>query len=158
MLIRCGVRWRSQNIRGVVSLVLAAAWCCGAAAASLRTDTLRLVAALMPPLSWLSAAALHVALWTRRSSAPLLYLAIYWLLAAASSGAILYNNLLPGVTPNVIEVYVHGVAMCLCLVLSGVDCLCFYDEVSYHVLTRKDITFKYVINLFNRCIRCNFYL
>ncbi|XP_069365372.1 ATP-binding cassette sub-family C member 9-like isoform X2 [Maniola hyperantus] len=136
-----GIRWRGQNVRGIASLVLGVAWCCGAAAASLRAaDTVRLVAALMPPLSWLASAALHVSLWTRRSSSPVLYLAIYWLLSSASSGAILYNNLLPEVTPNVIEVCVQGVAMILCLIISGVDCLCFYDEVTKRLQSREKST------------------
>ncbi|XP_045785770.1 ATP-binding cassette sub-family C member 9-like isoform X2 [Maniola jurtina] len=136
-----GIRWRGQNVRGIASLVLGVTWCCGAAAASVRAaDTVRLVAALMPPLSWLASAALHVSLWTRRSSAPVLYLAIYWLLSAASSGAVLYNNLLPGGTLNVIEVYVQGVAMILCLIISGVDCLCFYDEVTKRLQSRQKST------------------
>ncbi|CAH2259124.1 jg9979 [Pararge aegeria aegeria] len=136
--IRNGIRWRGQNIRGIASLLLGVTWLCGAAKAALRPDdTVRLVSALMPPLSWLASAALHVSLWTRRSSSPLLYLAIYWFLSAASSGTILYYNLLPGVEPNVIEISAQGVATVLCLIISGVDCLCFYDEVTKRLQSRQ---------------------
>ncbi|XP_023943030.2 multidrug resistance-associated protein 1 [Bicyclus anynana] len=136
-----GVRWRGQNIRGVASLILGVTWCIGAAAASLRPgNTVRLVSALMPPLSWLASAALHISLWTRRSSAPILYLAIYWLLSAGTSAAILYNNLLPGVVPNVIDVCVQGCATILCLIVSGVDCICFYDEVTKRLQSRQKST------------------
>lgn len=91
---------------------------------------MRLVGALMGPLAWLAAAAMHVTLWTRRTTAPILYLAIYWLLTSASSGAIIHNFLLNGASHDYIEVYVYGVGMFLSFIMSVVDWLCFYDEVS----------------------------
>ncbi|PZC84367.1 hypothetical protein B5X24_HaOG200320 [Helicoverpa armigera] len=124
-------RWRGQNVRGVASLVLAAAWCCDAAAALLRpADTVRLVAALMAPWSWLAAAAFHVALWTRRSAAPILYLAVYWMLAAASAGSILWQHLVTGAATTHVELYTQGVSLLMALLISVVDCVCFYDEVT----------------------------
>lgn len=131
-MFRYGKRWRGQNVRGAASLVVGAAWCFGAAAGSLRpAATVRLVALTMPPLAWLAAAALHVALWTRRSTAPLLYLAIYWLLSAASAAGILYQNLTTKAAPNHIELYIQGTSMFLSLLISVVDCICFYDEVKH---------------------------
>ncbi|CAB3242093.1 unnamed protein product [Arctia plantaginis] len=123
-------RWRGQNVRGVASLVLGAAWCCDAAAALLRpADTVRIVAALMGPLSWLAAAVFHIALWTRRSAAPILYLAIYWMLAAASSATILWQHILAGASSNNIEIYTQGISLLMIVLISVVDCVCFYDEV-----------------------------
>lgn len=84
----------------------------------------------MDPLAWLAAAAMHVTLWTRRTTAPILYLAIYWLLTSASSGAIIHNFLLNGASHDYIEVYVNGFGMFLAFIMSVVDWLCFYDEVS----------------------------
>lgn len=111
--------------------MLAAAWCCDAAAALLRpADTVRLVAALMAPWSWLAAAAFHVALWTRRSAAPILYLAIYWMLAAASAGSILWQHLVTGAATTHVELYTQGVSLLMALLISVVDCICFYDEVT----------------------------
>ncbi|XP_026329931.1 ATP-binding cassette sub-family C member Sur-like isoform X2 [Hyposmocoma kahamanoa] len=126
-----GKQWRCQNVRGVASLALAVVWCCGAATASLRpAETVQLVAGLMAPLAWLAAAALHIALWTRRSAAPILYLAVYWLLAAVSSAAILWQHLFTDAAPNYVEVYVQCLSMLLALLISAVDCICFYDEVT----------------------------
>ncbi|CAG9585546.1 unnamed protein product [Danaus chrysippus] len=126
-----GTRWRYQNVRGIASLALGVIWCCGGAAASLRpADTVSLVAALMPPLAWLSAATLHVSLWTRRSSAPILYLAIYWLLSAASSASILYQLVQVENASKNIEFYIHGASMLLTSIIAVIDCICFYDEMS----------------------------
>ncbi|XP_063821698.1 ATP-binding cassette sub-family C member Sur-like [Ostrinia nubilalis] len=126
-----GKRWRGQNVRGAATLTVGAAWCCGAAAGSLRpAATVALVSLTLAPLAWLAATALHVALWTRRSAAPLLYLAIYWLLAAASSAGILYQNLATTASPNHIELYIQGISLVLSLVTAGVDSVCFYDEVT----------------------------
>lgn len=122
--------WRAQNIRGVASIALGVTWCFGAAAATLRPyDTVHLVASLMPPLAWLAAAALHVSLWTRRSTAPILYLAIYWLLSTASSAFILYKHMRMEPSAMSIEKYIHALATLLALCVCGVDCICFYDEV-----------------------------
>ncbi|XP_050344711.1 ATP-binding cassette sub-family C member Sur-like isoform X2 [Nymphalis io] len=127
----CGIKWQWQNTRGIVSLTLGVVWCCVAASGSLRPGhTMRLVASLMAPLSWLAAAAMHITLWTRRSTAPILYLAIYWLLSSASSATITYRFLLVGVPHNHVEVYLHGVGIFLAFIMSGVDWLCFYDEVT----------------------------
>lgn len=124
-------RWRGQNVRGIASLVLGVAWCCDAAAALLRpADTVRLVAALMAPWSWLAAAAFHVALWTRRSAAPILYLSIYWMLATISAGTILWQHFIKGAATNHVELYVQGVSLLMTLLISSVDCVCFYDEVT----------------------------
>lgn len=133
-------RWRGQNVRGVASLVLGAAWCCDAAAALLRpTETVRIVAALMGPLSWLAAAVFHVVLWTRRSAAPILYLAIYWMLAAASSATILWQHILAGASLDHVEIYIHGISLLMVVLISVVDCMCFYDEVSYLMFLSKKI-------------------
>ncbi|XP_049867154.1 ATP-binding cassette sub-family C member 3 [Pectinophora gossypiella] len=126
-----GRRWRGQNVRGVASVALGAAWCCGAAAACLRPgDTVQLVGAVLAPLAWLAAAALHVALWTRRSAAPILYLAVYWFLTAISSAAILWQHLSTDPSPKHIELYIQGATVLLALIISVVDCICFYDEVT----------------------------
>lgn len=123
-------RWRGQNIRGIASLVLAVAWCCDAAAAALRpAHTVRLVAALMAPWSWLAAAAFHVALWTRRSAAPILYLAIYWMLATISAASILWQHSIANASSTHIELYLQGVSFLMTLLIATVDCVCFYDEV-----------------------------
>lgn len=128
---RQGSRWRGQDVRGVASLALGVIWCCGAAAASLRpANTVRLVAALMAPLAWLAAAAMHVSLWSRRLTAPILYLVIYWLLTSTVSGTIVYHFLLIGASSNHVEIYIHGAGTLLAFIISVVDCLCFYDEVS----------------------------
>lgn len=130
LCLRYGKRWRCQNVRGVASLAIAVVWCCGAATVSLRpAETVPLVAGLMAPLAWLAAAALHIALWTRRSAAPILYLAVYWLLAAVSSAAILWQHLFTDASPNHVEVYIQILSMLLALLISAVDCICFYDEV-----------------------------
>lgn len=142
MRFRFGRQWRGQNARGAASLVVGASWCLGAAAGSLRpAATVRLVALTMAPLAWLAAAALHVALWTRRSAAPLLYLAIYWLLSAASAAGIIYQNLSTKASPNHIELYIQGLSMFLSLLISVVDSICFYDEVKYNHIYL--ITFSY---------------
>lgn len=91
---------------------------------------MRLVGALMAPLAWVAAAAMHISLWTRRSTAPILYLVIYWLLSSATSGTIVYRFLLLGVSSNHVEIYIHSFGMILTFIISGVDWLCFYDEVS----------------------------
>jgi hypothetical protein len=133
---RYGKRWRGQNIRGIATLALGAVWCCGAAAASLRPSrSVPLVSLTMAPLAWLAAAALHLALWTRRSAAPVLYLALYWFLTAASAAAILYHNFAKASTKNIIhvEIYIQGTSLVLSLMISAVDCVCFYDEVCLFV-------------------------
>ncbi|KOB78708.1 putative ATP-binding cassette transporter sub-family C member 8 [Operophtera brumata] len=125
-------RWRGQNFRGIASLILGAVWCCGAAMALLRpADTVRLVASLMAPLAWLAAAVFHVALWSRHTTANILYLAIYWLLSAAASAAILYQHIatVPGKTSNHMQIYIQGLSMLLSALISAVDCRCFYDEI-----------------------------
>ncbi|XP_072943840.1 ATP-binding cassette sub-family C member Sur [Epargyreus clarus] len=133
--------WRAQNIRGVASIALGVTWCCGAAAATLRPyETVHLVASLMAPLAWLAAAALHVALWTRRSTAPILYLALYWLLSTASSAFILYKHMRLGASLMSIEKYIHALATLLALCVCGVDCICFYDEVSKRLQIRQKST------------------
>lgn len=101
---------------------------------------MRLVSALMGPLAWLAAEALHVALWTHRSAAPVLYLAVYWLLAAVSAAAILWQHLITDARTNHIELYIQGISVFLALLISAVDCICFYDEVSLHIM--KDILVK----------------
>ncbi|KAM3963463.1 LOW QUALITY PROTEIN: sulfonylurea receptor [Aphomia sociella] len=124
-------RWRGQNARGVASLLLGITWCCGAAAAFLRpAETVYLVSAVMAPLAWLAASAFHMALWSRRSGAPILYLAIYWLLTATSTAAILWKHIETEATLNHIELYIQAVSTVLALFISGVDCICFYDEVA----------------------------
>ncbi|XP_035436877.2 ATP-binding cassette sub-family C member Sur-like [Spodoptera frugiperda] len=124
-------RWRGQNVRGIASLVLGVAWCCDAAVALLRpADTVRLVAALMAPWSWLAAAAFHVALWTRRSAAPILYLSIYWMLATISAGTILWQHFVKGAATDHVELYIQGVSLLMTFLISTVDCICFYDEVT----------------------------
>lgn len=131
-LDRRSKRWRGQSFRGVASLILGAVWCCGAAVALLRpADTVQLVASLMAPLAWLAAALFHVALWSRHTTAPILYLAIYWLLSASASAAILYQHIatVSGVTTNHMQIYIQGLSMLLSALLSAVDCICFYDEV-----------------------------
>lgn len=92
---------------------------------------MRLVASLMAPIAWLAAAIFHVTLWTRHTSAPILYLAIYWLLSASASAAILYQHIatVSGVTSNHMQIYIQGFSMLLSALLSVVDCICFYDEV-----------------------------
>nr|XP_026495227.1 ATP-binding cassette sub-family C member Sur [Vanessa tameamea]XP_026495229.1 ATP-binding cassette sub-family C member Sur [Vanessa tameamea] len=147
-----GIKWRWQNTRGIVSLALGVIWCCAAAAASLRPgNTVRLIASLMAPLSWLAAAAMHVALWTRRSTAPILYLAIYWSLSSASSATITYRFLLNVVPYNHVEVYLHGAGIFLAFIMSGVDWLCFYDEVTKRSLgrTKSSTESKNTLYLYN---------
>lgn len=123
-------QWRGQDVRGVASLALGIVWCCGAGAAMLRpAATVQLVAALMAPLAWLAAAAFHLALAARRTTAPVLYLVIYWLLASASSAAILFQHLTTDPSPTHLQIYIQGISAVLALVLSTVDCVCFYDEV-----------------------------
>ncbi|XP_073944088.1 sulfonylurea receptor isoform X3 [Choristoneura fumiferana] len=130
-LHRTTKRWRGQNVRGVASLVLGAAQCCAAAAAALRpTRAAPLAAAALALPAWLLAATLHVALWTRRSAASLLYLAIYWMLIALSNAAILWECFENEPSPNHIEIYVYTVSMFMALIVSAVDCVCFYDEVT----------------------------
>ncbi|RVE50110.1 hypothetical protein evm_005316 [Chilo suppressalis] len=126
-----GKRWRGQTVRGTASLALGAVWCCSAAAASLRRGrTVALVSATIAPLGWLAAAALHTALWTRRSAAPLLYLAVYWLLSATSAAAIFYQSITTKASSEHVDVFIQGLSMVLSLIISGVDCFCFYEEVS----------------------------
>ncbi|CAK1552104.1 unnamed protein product [Leptosia nina] len=124
-------RWRLQNMRGLTSLALAVVWCCSAAAASLRpADTVYLVASLIAPLSWLAAAALHVSLWIRRAVAPILYLAIYWFLASLCSAAILFENMKREYSATHIEVYLQSISLFCTIIMTCVDCICFYDEVA----------------------------
>ncbi|XP_026757827.2 ATP-binding cassette sub-family C member Sur [Galleria mellonella] len=126
-----GKRWRGQTTRGIASLILGITWCCGAAAACLRpAQTVYLVSAVIAPLAWLAAAALHVVLWSRRSAAPILYLAVYWLLSAISTVAILWKHIKTEVKLNHIDLYIQAVSTILAVFISGVDCICFYDEVT----------------------------
>ncbi|KAL4702536.1 hypothetical protein ACJJTC_001421, partial [Scirpophaga incertulas] len=128
---RRGKHWRGQNVRGVASLILGVVWCCGAVAGSLRpARTVPLIALTLAPLGWLAAAALHVALWTRRSVAPVLYLAVYWLLAAAAAAAVLYQSLSSNTSKYDVALYIQGSSIVLALLISAVDCLCFYDEIA----------------------------
>ncbi|CAH0748153.1 unnamed protein product [Diatraea saccharalis] len=146
---RCevGKRWRGQTVRGTASLVLGAAWCCGAAAASLRRSrTVALVAATMAPLGWLAAAALHISLWTRRSAAPLLYLAIYWLLSAVSATAIFYQSFTTKDCYKYVDLYVQALTMVLSLIIAGVDCICFYDEVTKRRTNQKSTSTNHNIS------------
>lgn len=130
---------------------MGAAWCCGAAAGSLRpAATASLVALTLAPLAWLAATALHVALWTRRSAAPLLYLAIYWLLAATSAAGILYQNLSTKASPYHTELYIQGISLVLSLLIAGVDCVCFYDEVTTKIILNYIyLSFIYLITQSN---------
>ncbi|KAJ2952805.1 hypothetical protein O0L34_g7165 [Tuta absoluta] len=124
-------RWRGQDVRGAASVVLAVTWWCSTAAACLRpAKTVQLVAGVLAPCAWLAAAALHVALWTRRSAAPVLYLAVYWLLVAVSSAAIFWQHISTEASPDHIELYIQAATTFLALVISAVDCICFYDEVT----------------------------
>lgn len=130
-------RWRGQDFRGITSLVLGAVWCCGAASALLRpAETVGLVASLMAPLAWLAAAVFHVALWTRHTTAPILYLSVYWLLSASVSAAILYEHIavVPGIKSNHMQLYIQGLSMVLSTLLAAVDSVCFYDEVRVRLL------------------------
>ncbi|XP_050672512.1 ATP-binding cassette sub-family C member Sur-like [Leptidea sinapis] len=124
--------WRHQDLRGVASIVVGMAWCCGAtAAAFLRSaDTVYLVMSLMSTLAWVAAAVLHVVLWNRRSASPTLYLAVYWLLTAVSSSAVLFEHVKQGGTFTTIEVYIQSVTVMCAVVVSAVDFLSFYDEVT----------------------------
>lgn len=124
-------KWRGQNIRGIASLALCVTWCCGAASSLLRpTYTIHLVSAFMAPLAWLAAAVFHIAIWTRHSAAPILYLAIYWALTTISAMSILRQNFVLGATLNHVEIYIQVASMLLSFTVSTVDCICFYDEVS----------------------------
>ncbi|XP_041976836.1 ATP-binding cassette sub-family C member 9-like [Aricia agestis] len=140
-------RWRGQNTRGMATLVVGVAWLCGAAGGCLRPPhTVQLVGALLAPLSWLAAAVLHVAIWTRSLTAPILYLAIYWLLASASSASIVYYYAMKSTMP--LEVYVHGVASTLALIVSVVDFICFFDEIRKRTFPKsspesKNESYKY---------------
>ncbi|XP_013182103.1 PREDICTED: ATP-binding cassette sub-family C member 8 [Papilio xuthus] len=144
-----GSRWRGQNVRGTASLLLGVTWCCGLAAAALRTDGVRLAHALAALLAWLAACALHLLLWWRRAAAPLLYLAIYWLLASAASAAVLWHHVLAGASYTHIQIYVQGFTIVLALVISTVDCLCFYDEVTkrnhgpQESFTKDNVSYKH---------------
>ncbi|VVD03568.1 unnamed protein product, partial [Leptidea sinapis] len=111
--------WRHQDLRGVASIVVGMAWCCGAtAAAFLRSaDTVYLVMSLMSTLAWVAAAVLHVVLWNRRSASPTLYLAVYWLLTAVSSSAVLFEHVKQGGTFTTIEVYIQSVTV-MCAVVT----------------------------------------
>ncbi|XP_038215201.1 ATP-binding cassette sub-family C member Sur [Zerene cesonia] len=136
---RAPSRWRCQNVRGITSIVLGVVWCCGAAAASLRpADTVYLVASLMAPLSWLAAAAFHVSLWTRRSLAPTLYLAVYWFLTTLSSAALLFEHSKRESFETHVEVYIQGLTLICAIVMGGADCLCFYDEVAKYTPTKHN--------------------
>lgn len=119
----------------MASLALGAAQCCAGAAAALRpARALPLAAAALALPAWLLAAALHVALWTRRSAASLLYLAIYWMLIALSDAVILWQCFENEPSPNRIEIYVYTVSTFMALTVSAVDCVCFYDEVTIILL------------------------
>lgn len=121
-------------MRGTASLLLGVTWCCGVAAAALRADGVRLAHALAALLAWLAACALHLLLWWRRAAAPLLYLAIYWLLASVAAASVLWHQFLAGPSYTQVQLYVQGCTIVLALVISTVDCLCFYDEVSLTLL------------------------
>ncbi|KAJ0180469.1 hypothetical protein K1T71_003873 [Dendrolimus kikuchii] len=140
---RCAEGWPCQNIRGVISLALGAIWSCGAAAALLRPSaTLTLTAALMAPLAWLAAAAFHVTLRIRRSGAPILYLAIYWLLSGVSAAFILWKLIITGATAYHIEVYIQATSLLLTTSLSAIDCISFYYEVTRPGLRPKTTSEK----------------
>lgn len=148
--------WRGQNVRGIASLVLVAAWCCDAGATLLRpAQTVHIVAALMAPLSWIAAAAFHVALWTRHSAAPVLYLAIYWMLAAVSSATILWQQFLAGASMTDVEVYIQGVSLLMTLLISVVDCVCFYDEVTKRF--RNDLKSSNIPKIYYQHNQTHFY-
>ncbi|CAG9096741.1 unnamed protein product [Plutella xylostella] len=125
------VSWRGQNARGVASLALLAVWALGAAAAVLRASVrVSLAAALLAPAGGLAAAALHVALWSRRAAAPLLYLALYHLLAAAAAAARIYQHLHAGLDVQAIDLHIQALSFIFASIVAIVDCICFYDEVT----------------------------
>ncbi|XP_068629390.1 ATP-binding cassette sub-family C member 9 [Battus philenor] len=138
-----GTHWRGQNVRGAASLALAVTWCCGVAVSLLRpSDTVRLVYSIVTLLSWFAAAALHVLLWSRHAAAPVLYLAIYWLLTSATAASILWQRLLTGASSVHVELYIQGLTAILSLLISIVDCVCFYDEVTKRPQLRQESTAK----------------
>ncbi|KPJ15035.1 Canalicular multispecific organic anion transporter 2 [Papilio machaon] len=144
-----GSRWRGQNVRGTASLLLGVTWCCGLAAAALRADGVRLAHALAALLAWLAACALHLLLWWRRAAAPLLYLAIYWLLASAAAAAVLWHHIHAGASYTHVQLYVQGFTIVLAFVISIVDWVCFYDEVTkrnhgpQESFTKDNVTYKH---------------
>lgn len=134
-------------MRGTTSLVLGVTWCCGVAGALLRpSETVRLVYAIVTLLAWLASAVLHVLLWSRRTAAPILYLAIYWLLTAIAAASILWRHVLSNATSTHVEVYIQGLTTVLAFIMSFVDCVCFYDEVNnVHILKYYTICISEVI-------------
>ncbi|XP_063359524.1 ATP-binding cassette sub-family C member Sur [Cydia amplana] len=151
-------RWRGQNVRGAASLVLGVAMILGAAASGLRPGlVVPLTAALLAPLAWLSAAALHVALWTRRSAASLLYLAIYWLLTAVSTAAVIWQQLETGLAPNQIEIYIHAVTLLMTIIMAGVDCVCFYDEITKRIQNTQKSSSDILTDISYLHNDCHFY-
>ncbi|CAK1581991.1 unnamed protein product [Parnassius mnemosyne] len=148
--------WRLQNVRGTISLALGVVWCCWTAAAFLRpSETVRLVTALIALLAWFAATGLHVLLWSRRSAAPILYLALYWLLSAIAAASILWRHLASGVSTIHVELYIQGVTTVLAFLMSSVDCVCFYDEVTKRNQGRQESSRK--DNVFYRHSESHFY-
>lgn len=128
--------WRWQNLRGVASLGVGVVWSFSAASAALRSSNrIALVSASLAPAAWFTAVYLHTALWSRRTSSPILYLFFYWLLAAATSSATLFHHLTSGASVKEVNIYLHSMSLIFCLTLASIDGICFYDEVSnYFVL------------------------
>ncbi|CAK1581990.1 unnamed protein product [Parnassius mnemosyne] len=155
-LFRYNNHWRLQNVRGTISLALGVVWCCWTAAAFLRpSETVRLVTALIALLAWFAATGLHVLLWSRRSAAPILYLALYWLLSAIAAASILWRHLASGVSTIHVELYIQGVTTVLAFLMSSVDCVCFYDEVTKRNQGRQESSRK--DNVFYRHSESHFY-
>lgn len=114
----------------MASLALGVVWSLGAAVGLLRQEArTELAAALLAPIGWTAAAWLHVALWTRHCASPLLYLAVYWLLAAAVSAASFWHDT-TRLHPYAVDIYIQALSMTFSVVIAVVDCVCFYDEVS----------------------------
>lgn len=138
--LRGSCAWRGQNIRGACSVALAGVLAAEAAACALRASTIGVARVALPAAAlalpaWLAAGALHAALWSRRAAAPLLYLALYWMLAALSSVAQLYIQLRAEPDPSHLHIYTHVALLLLSLAVAAVDCLCFYNEVSPNTYT-----------------------
>ncbi|CAH2074102.1 unnamed protein product, partial [Iphiclides podalirius] len=81
----------------------------------------------------------------RRTTAPILYLAIYWLLSATAAASILWRHFLSKASSNHVELYIQGLTTVLAFIMSIVDGVCFYDEVSknnhgHQESSRKDNT------------------
>lgn len=125
--------WRWQNLRGVSNVAVGVIWCSNAASTVLRnSNRVAMAAAFIALPGWLAATFLHGALWSRRSSSPILYILLYWLLSAGTSAARLYYHLQNGISMLELNIYVHSLSMILCLTLATIDGICFYEEVSFH--------------------------